>query len=63
MTSIAYFISILNRKSNELEKFTPLKVKTMLFGQKNGKYSTIKYYVRKIHNPWILGKHEIQYNT
>ena len=27
----------------------------------NGKCCTIKYYVRKIQNPWILGKHEIQY--
>ena len=34
---------------------------TDIFCRKNGKYSTIKYYVRKIKNPWILGKHEIQY--
>lgn len=34
---------------------------TDIFGPKNGKFSTIKYYVRKIQNPWILGKHEIQY--
>jgi hypothetical protein len=32
-----------------------------IFCQKNGKCCTIKYYVRKIRNPWILGKHEIQY--
>ena len=31
------------------------------FYRKNGKCCTIKYYVRKIQNPWILGKHEIQY--
>jgi len=37
MTSIAYFISILNRKSNELEKFTPLKVKTYAFWPKKWK--------------------------
>ena len=32
-----------------------------IFCQKNGKCCTIKYYVRKIQNPWILDKHEIQY--
>ena len=31
------------------------------FCRKNGKCCTIKYYVRKIQNPWILDKHEIQY--
>jgi hypothetical protein len=36
---------------------------TDIFCRKNGKCCTIKYYIRKIQNPWILGKHEIQYFT
>ena len=31
---------------------------TDVFCRKKGKCCTIKYYVRKIQNPWILGEHE-----
>jgi hypothetical protein len=44
-------------ESLQLYKYTI----TDIFCRKNGKYCTIKYYVRKIQNPWIFGKHEIQY--